>query len=68
MQALNPPLQEQIQSNQRAQRELRELFEHDTGGETLAACRDFANWMAGSPGMSPEGSLWLLNALESEVS
>ena len=69
MRSLNPPMLSQIQSNQQHLVELRGLLAVHGGSRSLiAGWHKFAEWMAGTPGLSAEGALWFLDVLESEVS
>lgn len=65
MAAFNPPMIEQIRASQRMYEQVSRFLEEGEAWERKTeALRDFLKWMAGTPGLSPEGALWLIDAVE----
>lgn len=68
MESINPPLMAQIESSQRHQKELWEILAksgRDNG--SLPTVRELLGWMVEAPSLTPEGVLWLLEAVEAET-
>ncbi len=69
MAAFNPPLMAQIRSSQKMVGRMRALVQAEGPPDGRAALlRSFAEWMARTPGLTPEGALWLLDAVEADSS
>lgn len=71
MEAFNPPLIAQIQAGQELTKQLTAMIQSVPGQkpeDVLEAFQSFATWLNSSPGLSPEGVLWMLDSLKAEMS
>jgi len=67
MDVFNPPLMAQIESSQVFQGKMKEFLRGSrTERRTGEILRSFLEFMAKSPGLTPEGALWMLDNLEAE--
>ena len=65
MAAFNPPMAAQIRASQRMYEQVSKFLEEGEGCRSATeALRAFLTWMAREPGLSPEGALWLIDAVE----
>jgi hypothetical protein len=70
MEAFNPPLVAQIQAGQEMTRQLTAMVQNVQGQkpeDVISAFQSFATWMNSSPGLSPEGVLWMLDSIKAEM-
>jgi len=65
MAAFNPPMIEQIRASKRMYEQVSKFIEEgESWKHGTAALQEFLKWMAETPGLSPEGALWLIDAVE----
>jgi hypothetical protein len=70
METFNPPLMAQIQAGQETTKQLLSMVQNVPGQkpeEVINALQAFATWMNSSPGLSPEGVLWMLDSIKAEL-
>jgi hypothetical protein len=70
MDAFNPPLASQIMASQEMVGEMRHLI--NSNGKnfskgTFDVLRNFLRWMEQTPGLTPEGALFMLDAIQSDL-
>jgi hypothetical protein len=65
MTAYNPPMMAQIKASQKMYRQVSRFLKEGTKcGNGIGLLRSFLEWMAKTPGLSPEGASWLIDAVE----
>jgi hypothetical protein len=60
----------QIQAGQETTKQLLSMVQNVPGQkpeEVINALQAFATWMNSSPGLSPEGVLWMLDSIKAEL-
>ncbi len=69
MAAFNPPMTVQIQASQKMYEQVSKFFgEWERRKSGTKFLRAFLEWMAKTPGLSPESALWLIDAVEARTS
>ena len=69
MAAFNPPMTVQIQASQKMYEQVSKFFgEWERRKSGTQFLRAFLEWMAKTPGLSPESALWLIDAVEARTS
>jgi len=67
MELFNPPLMAQIDAAQALSRQIQGFVNGSvTGSSRAELLKSFLEFMATSPGLTPEGALWMLDSLEAE--
>lgn len=68
MELFNPPLMAQIESAQLLRSDMRNfLQDKGNNGDMISVMRSFLEFQAKTPGLTPEGALWMLENLEAET-
>lgn len=67
MTAFNPPMMAQIRASQSMYKQVTRFLQEGEKWESgTGILRVFLEWMAKTPGLSPEGALWLIDAVEAD--
>ncbi len=68
MELFNPPLMAQIESAQLLRSDMRNFLQDKRNdGDKIDFMRSFLEFQAKTPGLTPEGALWMLENLEAET-
>jgi hypothetical protein len=68
MNVFNPPLMAQIEASQTLRGQMKEFVTKPSTQENKKEIlRSFLEFQAKTPGMTPEGALWMLDNLEAEI-
>ena len=68
MELFNPPLMAQIESAQLVRSDMKNFLQNNqNNGDMIGFMRSFLEFQAKTPGLTPEGALWMLENLESET-
>ena len=63
--AFNPPMMAQIRASQRMVEQVARLIQEGEQWKSgMHVLRTFLEWMGKTPGLSPEGAIWLIDAVE----